>query len=98
MWLRSALVIIIALAVSVSFSLPEEGVTNTDYGGSDSLPSDSTPLTSIAVAAGFSLLPPSFVYWRSRNENHLADDFNSPKDSTRPLFDSLAAFTHPLRF
>ncbi len=99
MWLRSALLIIFALVVSVSFSLPGEGLANADYGDSDSLPCDTMPFTSMAIAAGPSLRPSSsFGPWRSAREKNFTVDFNCPKDSIRPLFDSFPAIDHPLRF
>lgn len=96
--LRSTLVVVVALVLSVSFSVPAEGMAETDYNDSESLPCDSTALTSIAVSARISPLPPStFAQWRYCSEKQGGDDFNYRTDPTWPISDSLAVVNRPLR-
>ena len=47
--LRSALVLLVALFVSLAFAVPAEDVPETAYDESESLPYESTPVISIAV-------------------------------------------------
>jgi hypothetical protein len=46
---RSALVLLVALVLSVSFAVPAEDVPETAYDESESLPCESTPVVSIAA-------------------------------------------------
>jgi hypothetical protein len=46
---RSALVLLVALVLSVSFAVPAEDVPETAYDESESLPCESTPVVSVAT-------------------------------------------------
>ena len=46
--LRSVLVLLFALALSVSFAIPAQDVPETDYDESESVPYESTPMFTIA--------------------------------------------------
>lgn len=48
-WLRSMLVLFVALVLSVSFAVPAEDVPETAYDESESLPWESTPVVSLAT-------------------------------------------------
>jgi hypothetical protein len=48
-WLRSTLVLFVALILSVSFAVPAENVPETAYDESESLPCESAPVVSLTA-------------------------------------------------
>ena len=99
--LRSALVLIVALVLGVSFTLPAEDVRETGYDESEALPYEGTPLFSSMVrqpsarilqlasksGSPFQLGSPTRCYERAELE----------VGSAHPTCDSLTILDHALR-
>ena len=98
--LRSVLVLLFALVLSVSFAVPAEDVPETAYDESESLPYESTPVVSIAVSETVTKAPavrahvPLFRLGSLRLE---AQHLDLGTGSAYPISDSLTILDHSLR-
>ena len=99
--LRSALVVIIALVLGVSFTVPAEDVPETAYDEPESLPCESTPVVSMAVPAT-SIPAGLFVGFRTswfnfRFKNRSGMQFAEATGVLYPICDVLTLLTRSLR-
>lgn len=93
--LRSALVLLAAFALSLSFAVPVEDVPETSYDESEALPYESTPPFSLMQQE--STLAPRLEFPRQFHEAKREMLAESSEREAHPICDSVIILDHSLR-